>query len=142
MGPCAASRDTARVGVNAEVIKRTYAAFARRDLAALAELSDPELEFWPATARVAGREEPYRGRDGLKDYLDDVARLWEELRIEPDDFREVDDLVVVTGRVYAWGAGRVIDAPAGWVWRVRDARIVWGRVFDSRRQALAAAGLA
>ncbi len=129
------------MGANAEVVRRIYAAFARRDLAALSELSDPQLEFWPATARVAGRDGPYRGRDGLRDYLDDVARVWEELRIEPDDFREVGDLVVVTGRVYAWGAGRVVDAPAGWVWRVRDARIVWGRIFDSRRQALVAAGL-
>jgi ketosteroid isomerase-like protein len=35
----------------------------------------------------------------------------------------------------------VIDAPAGWVWRLRDGRIVEGRAYDSRRGALEAAGL-
>ena len=73
----------------------------------------------PATARVAGRGEPYRGHEGLRTYLADVARVWQELRSEPAEFIEVGDVVVCTGRVYAWGVGRVIDAPAGWVWRLR-----------------------
>jgi len=48
---------------------------------------------------------------------------------------------VCTGRVYAWGVGRVIDAPAGWVWRLRDGKLVEGRVYENQREALAAAGL-
>jgi ketosteroid isomerase-like protein len=48
---------------------------------------------------------------------------------------------VCTGRVYAWGVGRVIDAPAGWVWRVRDGLIVEGHVYESRRGAYEAVGL-
>jgi ketosteroid isomerase-like protein len=102
------------------------------------------MEFMPATARMAGRgAQPYRGHDGLRTYLADVARVWQELRSEPDEFIEVgDDVVVCTGRVYAWGVGRVIDAPAGWLWRLRDGRLVEGRIFENRREALAAAGLA
>jgi ketosteroid isomerase-like protein len=129
------------VGENADIVRRAFDAFSRRDLPALLSLTDDQIEFMPATARVAGRGEPYSGHEGLRTYLADVARVWQELRSEPDEFREVGDLVVCTGRVYAWGVGRVIDAPAGWVWRLREGRIVEGRVYDTRREALAAAGL-
>lgn len=128
---------------NTDIVRGVFDAFSRRDLPALLELADPAIVFIPPTGRLAGRDEPYRGHEGLRTYLADVARVWEELRSEPDDFVELeDDRVVCTGRVYAWGVGRVIDAPAGWVWRVRDGRVVEGRVYESRRGAYEAAGLA
>jgi ketosteroid isomerase-like protein len=127
---------------NADIVRRAFDAFSRRDLSALLAIADADIEFMPATARVAGRGEPYRGHEGLRTYLADVARVWQELRSEPAEFIEVDDDVVVcTGRVYAWGVGRVIDAPAGWVWRLRDGKLVEGRVYENQRAALAAAGL-
>jgi ketosteroid isomerase-like protein len=129
------------VGDNADIVRRAFDAFSRRDLSLLLTLADPEIEFMPATARVAGRAEPYRGHDGLRTYLADVARVWQELRSEPEEFVEVGDVVVCTGRVYAWGVGRVIDAPAGWVWRLRRGMLVEGHVYDTRREALAAGGL-
>ena len=60
----------------------------------------------------------------------------------PPSSSRSSDVVVCTGRVYAWGVGRVIDAPAGWVWRLRDGKLVEGRVYENQREALAAAGLA
>src|SRR4051794_41980988 len=63
----------------------------------------------------------------MRMYLADVARVWQELRSEPDEYIELDDRVLCTGRIYAWGIGRVIDAPAGWVWRLRDGLVVEGR---------------
>jgi ketosteroid isomerase-like protein len=60
----------------------------------------------------------------------------------PDAFYEREGgIVAVTGRVYAWGAGRVVDAPAGWLWRVADGLIVYGRVFETPAGALEAAGV-
>jgi hypothetical protein len=39
--------------------------------------------------------------------------------------------------------GRVIDAPVGWVWRFGpDGRAAYGRVYESRHDALAAGGVA
>ena len=102
----------------------------------------PGHRVQPATARLAGRGKPYLGHEGLRTYLADVARVWQELRSEPAEFIEIGDVVVCTGRVYAWGVGRVIDSPAGWVWRLRDGKLVEGRVYENQREALAAAGLA
>jgi ketosteroid isomerase-like protein len=139
--PAAARAILATVDGNVDIVRQAFDAFSRRDVAALAELIDPDFEWATPTARVAGRSEPYRGHEGLRDYLADVGRVWQELRSEPEEFREIGDRVVVIGRIYAWGVGRVIDAPAGWVWRLRGGRLVEGRVYDSRRGALEAAGL-
>jgi ketosteroid isomerase-like protein len=129
------------MGRNADIVREVFEAFSRRDTAAVVALADPEIVFMPPTGRLAGRTEPYRGHDGLRTYLSDVARVWQELRSEPDEYIELDDRVVCTGRVYAWGVGRVIDAPAGWVWRVRDGLLVEGRVYETRRAAYEAVGL-
>jgi ketosteroid isomerase-like protein len=129
------------VGANADIVRKVFDAFSRRDVPALVALSDPEIVFIPPTGRLAGRADPYVGHEGLRAYMADVARVWEDLRSEPDEYVEVGDRVVCTGRVYAWGVGRVIDAPAGWVWRLRDGLVVEGRVYETRRAAYEAVGL-
>ena len=130
------------MGRNADIVRQVFDAFSRRDIPALLALCDPDVLFRPPTGRLAGREEPYRGHEGMRTYIADVARLWEELRSEPDEYVELEDgRVVCIGRVYAWGVGRVIDAPAGWVWRLRDGLVVEGQVYVTRRAAFEAAGL-
>ena len=126
---------------NADIVRQVFAAFSRRDVEGLLALCDPNIVFVPPTGRLAGRDEPYHGHEGLRAYLADVARVWQELRSEPDEYIEIDDRVLCTGRVYAWGVGRVIDAPAGWVWRLRDGLVVEGRVYETRRAAYEAVGL-
>jgi ketosteroid isomerase-like protein len=128
------------VAQNAEIVRRVFAAFSRRDVDGLLALCDPEIVFVPPTGRLAGRDEPYRGHEGLRTYLSDVARVWQELRSEPDEYIEIDDRVLCTGRVYAWGLGRVIDAPAGWVWRLRDGLVIEGHIYETRRAAYEAVG--
>jgi ketosteroid isomerase-like protein len=130
------------VGANVEIVRQVFAAFERRDAGALVALATEDCVFEPVTAQIAAGGEPYHGHDGLRRYLSDVAGVWQELRPEPSSFHEVDDeTVVATGRIYAWGVGRVIDSPAGWLWRLRDGRIAYGRVFDTARAALREAGL-
>jgi ketosteroid isomerase-like protein len=126
---------------NADIVRQVFEAFSRRDITALLALTDPQIVFRPPTGRLAGHEQPYRGHDGLREYLADVGRVWQELRSEPDEYVEIGDRVLCTGRVYAWGVGRVIDAPAGWLWRLHDGRVVEGTVYETRRGAYEAAGL-
>jgi ketosteroid isomerase-like protein len=126
---------------NSDIVRKAFDAFSRRDAAALIALSDPDIVFRPPTGRLAGRDEPYRGHEGLRAYLADVGRVWQELRSEPDEYVELGDRVLCTGRVYAWGVGRVVDAPAGWLWRLRDGRLIEGTVYETRRAAYEAAGL-
>jgi ketosteroid isomerase-like protein len=124
--------------------RQLFERFSQRDVPGLLSLCADDVEFLPVTAMVAADGEPYRGHEGITRYVADVARVWEELTVEPLEFhRAGDDTVVSVGRVYAWGVGRVIDAPVGWLWRFGpDGKAVYGRVYESRAEALAAAGLA
>jgi ketosteroid isomerase-like protein len=127
---------------NVDVVRQAFAAFERRDAALLSSLCAADVVFEPVTAQIAAGGEPYRGHAGMRRYLEDVARVWQELRPAPDVFRETTDgTVVATGRVYAWGAGRVVDAPAGWLWRLEGGLITYGRIFETASGALEAAGL-
>jgi ketosteroid isomerase-like protein len=128
---------------NVDIVKRAFVAFERRDAELLADVIRPDMVFEPVTAQIAAGGEPYRGYEGIRQYLDDVARTWQELRPAPERFYEREGgIVVATGRVYAWGAGRVVDAPAGWLWRIDDGKLAYGRVFETAAGALAAAGIA
>ena len=78
----------------------------------------------------------------MREYFADVARVWRVLEVVPHDFRDLGDRVLVFGRVYARGEGGYIsDSPTQWLWAVRGGRVVSGRVFTNRAEALAAAGL-
>jgi ketosteroid isomerase-like protein len=121
------------------VVEAVFAAFAERDVERVVELSDPEVELIVMTGDYAGRTEPYRGHDGLREYFRDVALVWDELRLTPREFREVGDSILVIGRVNARSAARIVDGSTGWVWRVRDGRVVYGRAYASAADAERAA---
>jgi len=127
------------VGTDIDIVKAVFDAFAKRDLARVAELISDGVEFHAVTAGMAGREGPYRGRAGMELYFADVAAMWEEINLTPTDFEQVGELVLVTGRVWARGEGRVVDSSTGWLFDVRDGRLVWARVFESAGEATAAA---
>ena len=121
------------------MVKAVFAAFAARDVEAVLELIDPDVVFRAVTSEAAGRSEPYRGHEGIREYFTDVARVWEDLRLTPQEFRPLHDFVLVTGRVSARSPSRTIVGSTGWIWHVRDGRIVAGRVFESAAEAIRAA---
>jgi ketosteroid isomerase-like protein len=122
-----------------DVVRRMFAAFAERDLDGMVALMDPEVDFLPVTANITTGGVPYRGPDGIRQYLDDVARVWPGLRLFPDEMRDLGDVVVALGRVVARGGGMILDQPTGWVFSMRTGRIVRARVYASHDEALAAA---
>jgi ketosteroid isomerase-like protein len=133
--------DAARIGAglvggdDVAVVKAVFAAFGERDLERVIDLIHPEMEFTPVTADLAGRTEPYRGHEGVREYFRDVSLIWDDLRLHPREFREVGDSVLVTGRVTARSPSRIVDGSTGWVFRLRDGRVVYGRVYASAGDA-------
>jgi ketosteroid isomerase-like protein len=125
-----------------ELVSRVFEAFAERDVEAVLELVGPEVEFFPPTASIAGHETPYRGHEGLRQYFEDVAHIWDVLEVDMHEYREVGDQVIALGRVYGRGIdGLLVDSPTGWIWTVEGGKIVAGRVYTSRQDALDAARL-
>jgi ketosteroid isomerase-like protein len=126
------------IATDIEVVKATFAAFAERDLARVLELADPDIEFTAVTAEHAGRTQPYHGHEGMRQYFRDVASVWEELRLTPREFRSVGDRILVTGKVSARSRSRTVTGSTGWIWRVRDGKVTYLRVYASAADALAA----
>ena len=125
-------------GTDIDVVKAVFAAFAARDVEGLLAHAAPDIEFTAVTSDYAGRTGPYRGHEGMREYFRDVARVWDELRLTPTDYRQVGDQVLVTGRVTARSPARTVAGSTGWVWRLVDGKVVYIRVYASAEDAVRA----
>jgi len=114
-----------------KIVKAIYEAFGRRDLETAAGFlsDDCELHF-EGTARLVGRTEPYRGRTGLREYLGDVERVWDELVLHTEDIRVIPGSVIVIGHITGRRQGLDVKRSAVWTWRVRDGRATSVKVAD------------
>lgn len=127
---------------NVEVVRRGLEAFNRRDVPALMETCDPDVEFFPLRALLEGIS--YHGEDGLRKFFEDMAEEWTELRVEAQEFREVGDSVLTLGLLHARGRASGIEAswPMGWVSDMREGRLLRLRTYTDQQEALRAVGLA
>jgi ketosteroid isomerase-like protein len=118
---------------NIELVERLYDAFNRRDPDGIVAVCAEEMEFFPyETAGAVGRDAPYVGREGLREYLADAAEVWEELLVTPGQIEAIGDHLLVSGRVYVRNREIGIrDIPAAWIWEVRGGRFVRGEVFPN-----------
>jgi ketosteroid isomerase-like protein len=118
-----------------QVVRAVFDAFEARDVERMLEFTHPDLEFIAQTNDLTGRTGPYRGHEGMRQYFSDVARVWDELRLFPDEFREIEGGVLVLGRVSARSPARIVAGSTGWVWRLREGKVVYGRVYGSAGEA-------
>jgi ketosteroid isomerase-like protein len=120
-----------------ELVERLYAGFNRRDAAEIVAICDERMEFFPiATAEAVGRIDPYVGPDGLREYLADAAKIWEELLITPSQVEQREGRLLVRGRVYARSRELGIrDIPLAWIWEVSEGRFVRGEVYPDLENA-------
>jgi ketosteroid isomerase-like protein len=115
----------------AEVVRAIYEAFARRDAEGVIGFLAPDCELdFAGTARLAGRGTPYFGHDGLREYLADVARVWEELVLHTDDIRVIPGSVIVIGHVTGRRDGVDVRRSSVWTWKVADGRATSVKVAD------------
>jgi uncharacterized protein len=105
-----------------EIIKRSYDAFARKDLTGVMGDMHPEIEWQQAQGLPHGGT--YHGleevRRNIFEPLD--AEWWEEFSAVPDEFLEAGDEVVVVGRYrgVAKQSRKLLDVPFVHIWTMRD----------------------
>ena len=127
---------------NVELVRRSTDAYNRRDL-------DGILENWAADAVVdwsnsRGLEAGvYRGHDEIRAFAQRFFAAWDEVRFEIDDPIEVeDDLLVVENVAYLRGRdGIETEARSAWVITFRQAQQTSLRLYETKQEALEAAGL-
>jgi ketosteroid isomerase-like protein len=120
----------------AEVVRRYVDALNRRDLPAMLELLDPDVEL--LTPRG-----PRRGHDGVRKWL---GEPYAELDVERiiDRVKVAGHVVVASGRIrHLWReSGELGDeAEIAVLAQVENGRIVRVQTFNDEAAALAAAGL-
>jgi ketosteroid isomerase-like protein len=118
-----------------EAVRKIFDAFARRDVEAILPLAHPEIELHLPTGRHAGREGPYLGYAGIRQYFADAAAVWDTLELRPATWRVDPPRVLITGRVWAHGRAGVVDSPAAWLWTFEEGLVVCGQVYDSEADA-------
>ena len=118
------------------VIRRAYTAFGERDLETLVDLSDEAVQVSTVTGLLAGRTEPYRGHEGLAEYMSDLGATWKRLELQPQQ-RAGGLADPRAGRVRAWHGRGFLDSSNAWLWTLRDDLVLEVRVYadpaDARR---------
>jgi len=128
-----------------ETVRRAFEAAWRRpspDVDALLRLYSPDHVL--TTNWGAGDERSYRGLEGFRQAVDDVAELWEGFHNEVEEVVEAGD-DVVAAIVRASGRGRASGTPVerdtGAVIRLREGQIVSTEYYVTPEAALEAAGI-
>lgn len=133
-------RDRTSTRRNIETLQALADAFNRRDDSVVASLMHPEVAFHSACFE----NKTYLGSAGVAQYRADVDGAWSRWRLE--DYRFLDagnDRVLQLYRLsgIGRGSGAPVQQEAAILWRLRAGKVVAGRAFLNRSEALKAAGL-
>jgi ketosteroid isomerase-like protein len=128
---------------NVEIVREAFEAFQAGELEKRAHLFDPEVELH---GTVGGLQEGQMAR-GLSQ-IDETfeaedLEAWEERRLEPEEFIDAGDSVVVLLHEYrrGRGSGVEVESDTAVLVVVRGGRIVRMQGYMDRDAALKAAGL-
>lgn len=127
---------------NVEIAHALHEAFNRRDMAALFELLDPEVEWIPILAVLEGNV--YRGHAGLSQWIEDLDTDWEYFETCPQEYRDLGDRVLILGHRRARGRASRIqleNQPGSWLIDFKGGKVLRQQTYTDRSEALEAVGL-
>jgi ketosteroid isomerase-like protein len=130
---------------NVEIVRIAYAAMSERNLDALAEVTDSDWVFDFSRA-IGPQKGVYRGREEIAQFGAATEEAFERFKLTPIEFLVGSaGKIVVRHHLSAKGRGsgleldRVPDATL--LWELRDGKVIRTTLYNSRAEALAAAGL-
>ncbi len=129
---------------NVETFRRAMDAYDRRDVEALLEELDPEVEWHSALSiLLSGKATVYRGHAGVREWFRELDQVVDEIHVEYTDIRDLGDRVIAIGRIRTRGrgSGAVTESPIGVVSDTRNGKSVRVRSYLDPAEALEAAGL-
>jgi uncharacterized protein len=127
---------------NVEIVRRSYEAYDRGGLDAIAEFWHPDIN-WRAAEGALDDVGLMEGPDALRHYVEQWEDTFETIRAEVEELVDAGDQVVAVVR----GIGRMkeseaeVDLRYAIVFSVREGKIAAGREYFTREEALEAAGL-
>ena len=119
---------------NVERLRELYARMASGDFGGPTDLFSPEFIFEP----MSDGRRSYVGMQAFADQMRDFLGQWEDFRIEPLEFEDLGDAVLVIERQSGRGRASGVETDMTFyaVWTFRDGLIVRGRWDADRESAL------
>jgi ketosteroid isomerase-like protein len=128
---------------NVEIVRRFYECWTNRDFDGVMECSDPDVLFDWSESR-SPYTGVYAGHEGLMEFRTELEEAFDDFSVEAVDVIELDSerLVTVTAvRGRGRESGIHLEAGGAMLWRLRDGRILSGKLFQNKSAALEAVGL-
>jgi ketosteroid isomerase-like protein len=125
---------------NVEIVKEAHQRFTETG-EPIWERVDAETEVFDYD--IPDARNPYRGVQGITEWLADFAEAWDNYAMELERVIDVGDRVVSLFRIRAVGAGSGVPVERGdaMVWTFRDGKLARLDYFNDQGQALEAVGL-
>jgi ketosteroid isomerase-like protein len=127
---------------NVDTVRRSLDAYEAGDIESMLSFVDPNGELYSAI--IGGAEgKVYRGHAGFRSWFAETKVAFEALSTDLTEFRDLGDRVLGFGRVHAKGreSGVELDSATGWLFTLRDGKIIRAEGYLDPAKALEAAGL-
>ena len=125
---------------NVELVRTVYEGWARGGFRAGSDVFAPDFEW---KQRPDAVEPGSRRGAAIGTALRRIFEVWEDYRIEAEEYIDAANGVVVVGRARgtARRSGMPLDQRMVLVWRARDGKLIGIEAFGTRDEALEAVGL-
>lgn len=119
---------------NVDIARSAYEAFGNGDLEALSEMLSEDSTWLTSDELPLGGET--RGRETIIGNFAQIPNYWSSFSVEPEEFIDGGDWVVVRGTQRAATDGDSFEAPFAHLIKVADGQIVRGEFYaDSAKAA-------
>lgn len=129
-------------GENLELATQMFIWWNLGEREVVEETLAPEFEIHTPLSSTQGR--PYRGVEGVRQWMQDIDEQFEDWYSRPEEWIEADGgRVLVLGELHMRGreSGVELDQPMGWLLSFRDGRLLRYDVFLDHEEARRAAGV-
>jgi ketosteroid isomerase-like protein len=124
---------------NVDIVRRAYEAFREGDVEQLMSMASEDFVL-RASSAVDGVE--HHGPQAMREVIDVIRGRWEDFRLEPLEFYDAGNQVLVLGTLITKGHGdEGFASTAGQVWTLKDGQIVFMEAFLDTEEAIRASGL-
>jgi len=118
---------------NVDTARSAYEAFGRGDLEALKEMLTEDSTWLTSDELPLGGET--QGRDTILGNFAQIPNYWSSFSVEPEEFIDAGDWVVVKGTQRAGHNGDSFAAPFAHLMKFADGRIVRGEFYGDSAKA-------
>lgn len=118
---------------NVDTAQSAYEAFARGDLEALKEMMTEDGTWLTSDELPLGGET--RGRDAILGNFAQIPNYWTSFSVEPEEFIDAGEWVVVRGTQRAGNEGGSFESPFAHLLRFDDGKIARGEFYADTAKA-------